>query len=1371
MPPQKRQKLADIRADSAAGRAETQITKAVRGKEPKGANEREDSRDKNSKSKMTVAKCHDRAVPSPAKIAMLATTRVRLEVDGVMGLSVRGLCDSGSQINLITTECVRRLGLKRYQCHAEIVGIGGDQPVRSYGIIRANLYHHSHAKKVTPIELLIVKKISTWMPSQKIERPFSDEIGNEELADPNFAVPSRIELLLGAGVWGTIIEEGVKRNDDGLTAQKTSLGWAIFGGGQRVGGCLPRALHARPRDSDLNETIRKFWESEELSTDRKRSLDEEWVENNFAATHGRDATGRYVVTIPIDPKAGPLGESRSQAKNRFLSMERRRARDKALDDKVIKFMSEYESDGHMQRAKEPPYPDRHCYIPYHPINKKKFRMVFDASAATTSGRSFNDVQLAGEKLQAELIDLVLKFRTFKFGLTADIVKMFRQVRVNEDQWDYQRIFWRKKPTDVLEEFVLTVVTYGMKSSGYNAVRALLQCALDNEAQFPLAAKIIRENFYMDDLLSGADTTEELIHVKEETTKSLQSGGFELRKWMTNHPGLREELVGDAGEEVKLSEDAETGVLGMVWLPKSDEIRFNLRTRDELHQDIPTKRMVVGEIARLYDPIGQLSPVVIRAKVTIQELWRVGISWDDKLPPEEAVKWYRFHKNLPGLRDLKIPRWIGTTADCSIQLHGFADASKQAYAAAVYIRVTRINGETQCRLITSKTRVAPIITKSIPKLELSAAELLGRLMLKVKHACGFENAISVFHSDSTIVLFWIRKLPCDLKTFVANKVASIQETTAGSQWRHIKGTEKPADLATRGMNSEELINSELWWKGPSWLPKSSNEWPQRMPNDLNPEEWREHEDGVKMFVATGTLWPSQTLCTDTTPGKREPLIFRSSTWASTLRVTAFVQRCVRQMKRHVDRDRNDKIEQISMEERDAALMYWVKATQAVHFRREIKELRSDKAIKTLPSDSVLNPLAPFLDGKGVLRVGGRLNNALIPYDAAYPIILPGKCAVSERLIREAHLKVLHGGTQMILQFLRQRFWIIGVRRIVGTYINKCIQCFRQRQAVSEQLMGDLPACRVIKARPFVTCAVDFAGPITLKRWKGLCRSTEKGYMAVFICPVTRAVHLDVVDDLSTEEFMETFRRFSARRGHCREMWSDNGTNFVGTDNEMQQILESWKGKIPDGILNELGIKWRFITPAAPHQGGLWESTVKAVKHHLKRLAGKHAYTARQLYTILTQIEGCPNSRPISAIRDDAGDLSPLTPGHFIIGEQMVQPLAPDFTGIPENRLKLWAVRQKSFQEFWQRWQDEYLLAIQKRYKWQHIQPNLKVGDLVFIRHENTAPTIWPMGRVEETYPGADGRVRSVLVKTGTSLLKRPIQKLCVLPIEDGKPSEF
>lgn len=271
---------------------------------------------------------------------------------------------------------------------------------------------------------------------------------------------------------------------------------------------------------------------------------------------------------------------------------------------------------------------------------------------------------------------------------------------------------------------------------------------------------------------------------------------------------------------------------------------------------------------------------------------------------------------------------------------------------------------------------------------------------------------------------------------------------------------------------------------------------------------------------------------------------------------------------------------------------------------------------LPAKGALAKLGPFLDTKGILHVGGRLINASIPREARHPTLLPSTSQLMQLLIKATHLRTLHGGVHLTLAALRQEYWVLRGRALVKNFIHRCLPCVRWRAATPQPPMGNLPAPRVTPSRPFLHTGVDYARPIWLRTTKGRGHRAYKSFLVIFVCLSCRAVHLDVASDYTSDAFLAALRRFISRRGLCKVLYSDRGTNFVGADKQLRALfsVNSKEGRRITAHLTDERIEWRFNPPAAPHFGGLWEAAVKSVKHHLRRVIGDAKLTYEEMATL-------------------------------------------------------------------------------------------------------------------------------------------------------------
>ncbi|XP_031629044.1 uncharacterized protein LOC116344589, partial [Contarinia nasturtii] len=416
----------------------------------------------------------------------------------------------------------------------------------------------------------------------------------------------------------------------------------------------------------------------------------------------------------------------------------------------------------------------------------------------------------------------------------------------------------------------------------------------------------------------------------------------------------------------------------------------------------------------------------------------------------------------------------------------------------------------------------------------------------------------------------------------------------------------------------------------------------------------------------------------------------------------------------------------------AMAYLLRKEQETYYHAEITALKNGK---NLPDKSSLSSLKPVLDSTGILRVGGRLDRSDAPYEMRHPPIIPNGSRLAWLIINYTHCITIHGGVQVMMQYIRQRYWIPKLRSELRSFIHKCVTCARYSQKLEGQLMSELPADRVQVGKPFLNTGVDYAGPFELKMIdkEGKDVIKRKCWIAVFVCLKTRAIHLDIITDLTTIAFIACYERFIGRRGRCLRMYSDNGTYFVGAEKELKKAIEKWTGKPAMDHLCQKGTEWHFMVPAAPHQGGIYEAAVKSMKYHLKRVVGIKSLPFEQFSTLLTQIEAVLNSRPIHPLSDDPSDVQALTPGHFLVGEPLICPL-PFATPTQPNSIgaKLWRERQTMFKHFWDRWHTEYLTTLQERKKWRREKEPLRVGhvypNIWFFESELINNDLWLHGPV-------------------------------------------
>ncbi|GFW03236.1 integrase catalytic domain-containing protein [Trichonephila clavipes] len=707
--------------------------------------------------------------------------------------------------------------------------------------------------------------------------------------------------------------------------------------------------------------------------------------------------------------------------------------------------------------------------------------------------------------------------------------------------------------------------------------------------------------------------------------------------------------------------------------------------------------------------------------------------------------------------IRIPRLVldSTNDEVSdlIEIHIFCDASKLAYGAAAYVKVRKQN-EVLVNLITSKTRVAPLKAVTLPRLELLGALVAARLSSRVQEIVRKKKECKVFHwTDSKIVLFWIKGSSKRWKQFVANRVQEISELTDPDSWFHCSGQDNPSDFLSRGLSVDTLISNNKWWTGPAFLrtdelPKTVSECPELNEVDYLPE--LKSKDSKEHTVLTLNF--NQTFF--------DHLLSRSNKFLTIVRVLSFLYRFLFNIRNPT----NKKTGPLTSDEMKEAEIYLMKQVQLSSFYKEIRAMQNGDDICN--KSKILN-LSPFLDDKGIIRVGGRLKHSRLPYSSKHPILLPAKSKLTIIIVKYYHEKYFHLGPQHLLYQVRLKYWPIHGRNICRKVVHNCVICFKFNPKICSQKMGDLPKERITPDKVFNSTGIDLCGPFFIKNKYQRKGPEIKVYVCIFICLVTKAIHLEIISDLTSQALIAALKRFISRRGKCHKIFSDNGTNMIGANREIKALSKLVRDREESlfAFFAEEGIEWSFIPPRSPNWGGLWEANIKSLKYHFKRVAGNSKFSYEELLTLITQIEAILNSRPLTPLTSDVDDLEVLTPAHFLIGRPITAIVEPSLLQCDSNRLNVWQRITKSVQTIWKRWSLSYLNSLQQRKKWIVNKENLKLGDMVLIREENLPPCKWLLGRVVKIYMGKDKKVRVVDIKTGKGIYKRSINRLSILPIEN------
>lgn len=632
-----------------------------------------------------------------------------------------------------------------------------------------------------PIRAVVLPKLTKISSNLSAKCDF-EFLNNLTLADPSFLDHSEIDIILGAAEYANVLKMGLMKSDKNLLAQNTELGWIVSGA---CNGSSPNLnIVTLVSNVELEEKIKNFFNDGEFDSQIEASEEEIYCENHFKTNVKQNEDGWFVVKLPF--KNGmdfpELGESRKKAIATQLSLEKRFQKN---EEYKINYMGQIEEGirlGHIEEVPfEPKNSHKYHYMPHHGVTKEssttKLRVVYNASMHTSNGKSLNDQLAIGAISQSDIVTLLTNFRIFKYAFTADLEKMYKQILIDESQRDLQRFVFRFNPNEPLKDYRLTTVTFGTANAPYIAIRVLKELAERVKKEHPQAASIIESHMYMDDTVGGAHSLNDMFQIYHDLMTVFNRSKFNIRKWCSNSSELLS-MIPEADKEAQ-AVHSHVKALGIGWSPKTDTFSFKLSIPMDT---IPrTKRELTSDIASLFDPLGWISPVVIRAKHLLQLLWKQKFDWDEKIPEHcynELVKpWMEIKAQLNAITDMSIPRWVKYTPDCSVELHAFSDASEVGFACCIYIKVIHPNNTIDVNLLYAKARVAPLKIEAkaeatIPRLELSGACLLANLTIHVINTLPVKVSKICCYTDSKIVLAWIQGNPKRWKSFVASRVIKI-----------------------------------------------------------------------------------------------------------------------------------------------------------------------------------------------------------------------------------------------------------------------------------------------------------------------------------------------------------------------------------------------------------------------------------------------------------------------------------------------------------------------------------------------------------------------------------------------------------------------
>ncbi|KAL5020965.1 hypothetical protein ScPMuIL_000120, partial [Solemya velum] len=1071
-----------------------------------------------------------------------------------------------------------------------------------------------------------------------------------------------------------------------------------------------------------------------LSIEDKAFL--ECMDKHFAT----DDSGSWIAPLPFRASRPSLPNNRALALHRAKTLETSLKKDAAKKEHLFTFMETLLDSGHAEKTPQLKQEDERWYLPlfgvYHPKKKDRIRGVFDSSAQY-NGISLNDVLLSGPDLTNSLVGVLMRFRKECVGITADIQQMFYCFLVTPEHRDYLRFLWYEDNDfeKGLVDYRMRVHVFGNSPSPAVATYGLHKTAEEAEPIYGSdVTELVKRNFYVDDALTSQHTSNQAVKLLSKTQSALRDfGNLRLHKIASNSEEVLKAFPVTDLVEVKVGDENLQRSLGLIWDTQEDVFRFNL----EIDTQPFTRRGVLSLVNSIFDPLGFIAPVTIQGKLLLRKFMSAGQDWDDPFQAKDKEEWESWKNSLTELKSFHIPRTyvdISPSQAVRRELHVFSDASESAIAAVAYMNVVLDDGTSKVGFVIGKSKVAPTHGHTIPRLELCAA----LMAVEVAELCLKQLDLKInqlkFYTDSKVVLGYIQNEKRRFYVYVTNRVERIRKSSHPDQWNYVPTHLNPADVGTRTLHARELQDS-AWICGPTVFLQRSTQTPQPAENfDLvDPEQDEEIRPKANVTVLKTAVESSS--LSDLGTHRYE----RFSTWRKLIEAITL-------LKARLGGIKHKTVEAFEISER-----FVIRTVQHEVYQPEIQCLRDGQ---NLPKKSSILALDPFLDSHGLLRVDGRLRKMGDTTNVAvkHPLILPKRHHVSMLLVRHYHEEVKHMGRHLTEGALRSAgLWIIGGKRLISSMISKCVTCRKLRGKMQIQKMRDLPDDRLEPSPPFSHVGLDTFGPwpvVTRKTRGG--QASSKRWAIIFTCLVTRAVHIEIVEEMSSSAFINALRRFIAIRGNVRVLRSDRGTNFVGATDSLRIDSISVEDKPVKDFLYNTGTVWIFNPPHSSHMGGVWERMIKTTRRILDsmllEMSGK-ALTHDVLTTLMAEVSSIINARPLVPVSTDPESPQVLSPSTLLTmkSDHRVQSFTLKDVGVKDMYKCQWKQVQYLADRFWCKWKKEYLSTLQTRVKWRQTCKNVMNGDVVLLRDNETHRNEWPMGVVVNAIPSKDMCVRKAEIR--------------------------
>ena len=1291
------------------------------------------------------------------------------------------LWDNGSTLSFITFEAARRLKLKGSRIQLKVTKVGGTEESvisQRYLLPIINNNNETHY-----IDVYGLERISSDIQSVSLNQTVKLFPGTS-ITDLMRPISGQVDFLLGMDVAGF---HPIRAKAVGHLILYSSQFGPLLGGTHPS---IHEKTHKIVQHAEIHLTHTTFEDIENMGVEchprcggcrcgncnpgkkEMTLLEEEELRRIKENLQFDQSLSRWQVEIPCKKDLSGLQNNRLQVYNCLLSLEKRLKQnheEAKLYQSQIEDMLRRKACRPLSQEEYEQYQGPKYFITHHGVKKPEskstpYRIVFNSSLKFNQTH-LNDFYVKGPSGLNNILGLQLRFCEEAVAMMCDISKMYHSIDISLRDQMTHIFLWRDINELVPPQmYVMTALNFGDRPSGSIASAALQMTAEMSEGEFPEACEMIKKNSYMDDILNSVTTRDKCEELKTAVTSILDNCGFHVKEWIISGESNTpiDPTLPDTLHNEHVSDER---VLGMIYDPIIDKFRFQVNLNfSKGKEKIPinkkpslpavlTPRLILSQTSKIYDPRGFLGPFTARAKIMRRELQMHNpkLNWDDPIPQHLYQAWSQFFNEMLEVENLSFPRCLKPkNAVGNPDLILLSDGSEVAYAAVAYARWNIGDGKFKAAIIASKNKIAPIKIVNIVRLELCGSVLSKRLRVFIQSEMRYTFDKVIHIVDSEIVKGMIDSDSHGFNTYPANRIGEIHASTRKEEWYWGPGELNTADYATRGMSPSELDEGSLWQTGPLYLQSPMESWPT------------EQQVSIMDLPEKKTITHScvHKPVTETLADRFD--LNRFSKLSVLLNTTASILKLYKRFKQNSTEDVAIKAEDIAEAE-----LFWIKEAQ--------KELHEPVAT------GQLTRLTPqYKDG--LIVVGSRAKrNIAATWNQQEFILLPYRHRFTLLMARYMHMKTGHLAESATTAMIRSRFWVIQLPRLAKKIVFSCVLCKVKREMLCGQIMAELPIERLRPSPAFFCVGIDFFGPYVIKgevnkRTRGKC------YGVIFACFSTRAVHVDMAVNYSTDAFLQTLRRFACLRGWPKEFNSDNGSQLVAASKELQEMIAALdQEKIRRECLTE-GSNWNFTTADAPWMNGATEALVKSVKKAIHTTIGEQVLSAIEFLTAMYEVAQLVNQRPIGRHPKHPDDGPYLCPNDFVIGRSSPRVPQGPFKQRCSHKYRL-DFLENVVGQFWNRWIRDVFPNMIIQPKWHVERRNVKAGDVVMIQDSDAFRGHYRMGIVKEALPSSDGKVRSVRVGyknnnsdldyTGSKFtyVDRPVRKLIVIvPVDESTSTE-